>query len=357
MDFERLLAMDPYSLPREEKRACFTRRLGELTAFHRAHCPPYGRLLAALGYDAEAEHAPEDIPMLPVSLFKELTLRSIPEKAVFKTVTSSGTTGQRVSRICLDAEAAAEQQRVLAHIVSHFIGPWRIPLLVIDSPEVLRDRAMFSARGAGILGFSVFGSRTAYALDRDMALDLEAVLRFQEQYGDGPVLLFGFTFLVWQHFVRELEERGVRLSLPQGVLIHGGGWKKLQGRAVDRETFRDRVRAATGVKAVCDYYGMAEQTGCIYMECPRGHLHASIWSDVIPRRSSDYGVCRVGEEGVLEILSLLPRSYPGHALLTEDLGVLLGEDDCPCGRLGKYFKVTGRVPRAEVRGCSDTYGG
>ena len=47
----------------------------------------------------------------------------------------------------------------------------------------------------------------------------------------------------------------------------------------------------------------------------------------------------------------------GHSLLTEDLGVLLGEDDCPCGRKGKYFKVTGRVPRAEVRGCSDTYEG
>lgn len=88
-----------------------------------------------------------------------------------------------------------------------------------------------------------------------------------------------------------------------------------------------------------------------------GHLHASIWSDVIVRRPEDYGVCQVGEPGVLEVLSLLPESYPGHAILTEDMGVLLGEDDCPCGRLGKYFAITGRVPKAEVRGCSDTYGG
>ena len=29
-----------------------------------------------------------------------------------------------------------------------------------------------------------------------------------------------------------------------------------------------------------DYYGIVEQTGCIYMECERGHLHASIFSDV-----------------------------------------------------------------------------
>ena len=117
------------------------------------------------------------------------------------------------------------------------------------------------------------------------------------------------------------------------------------------------LAAATGVEQVYNYYGMAEQTGCIYMECPCGHLHASVWSDVVVRRSGDFSLCEPGEEGVLQVLSLLPRSYPGHSLLTEDLGVLLGEDDCPCGRLGKYFRVTGRVPRAEVRGCSDTYEG
>ncbi len=134
-------------------------------------------------------------------------------------------------------------------------------------------------------------------------------------------------------------------------------FRSLAGEAVSREEFKERARRALGVEAVLDYYGMAEQTGGVYMECPWGHLHASVWSDVIVRRPKDYGVCAVGEPGVIESLSLLPRSYPGHAVLTEDVGVLLGEDDCPCGRLGKYFTVTGRAPRAEVRGCSDTYEG
>ena len=57
----------------------------------------------------------------------------------------------------------------------------------------------------------------------------------------------------------------------------------------------------------------------------------------------------------MEVVSVLPESYPGHALLTEDEGIVLGEDDCPCGRMGKYFKVLGRVKNAEIRGCSDTY--
>jgi hypothetical protein len=63
----------------------------------------------------------------------------------------------------------------------------------------------------------------------------------------------------------------------------------------------------------------------------------------------------VGQPGLIELLSVIPRSYPGHVLLSEDEGILLGVDDCPCGRKGKYFKVLGRIQNAEVRGCSDTY--
>lgn len=101
---------------------------------------------------------------------------------------------------------------------------------------------------------------------------------------------------------------------------------------------------------------MVEQTGCIYMECEEGHLHTSIFSDIVTRRSIDFTPCNIGEIGIIEVVSILPKSYPGHVLLTEDEGVILGEDDCPCGRLGKYFKIIGRLKNAEIRGCSDTYG-
>ena len=357
MDFDDLLLLGPYSLPRKEKRALFTQALTDLTRHHRARCPEYARLLNALGAPEDRSLTPEEVPMVPVSLFKDLDLRSVPEEAVFKTLTSSGTTGQRVSRIYLDAPTAGAQQHVLCRIMEDVLGPKRMPLLVLDSRQVLRDRNMFSARGAGILGFSIFGSKTCYALDERMELDLEGVRAFLDQHQGEPIFLFGFTFMIWKHVVRALEARGERLHIPQGILVHGGGWKKLAHEAVSPAEFRERIAAVTGVTQVCDYYGMAEQTGCIYLECPCGHLHASVWSDVLVRRAEDGGLCGPGEPGVLQVLSLLPRSYPGHSVLTEDMGVLLGEDNCPCGRLGKYFHVTGRVPRAEVRGCSDTYEG
>jgi phenylacetate-coenzyme A ligase PaaK-like adenylate-forming protein len=111
-----------------------------------------------------------------------------------------------------------------------------------------------------------------------------------------------------------------------------------------------------GITKVHNYYGMAEQTGCIYMECECGHLHASIFSDIIMRDPLDFTVCPVGKQGIIQVMSPLAVSYPGHSILTEDMGTLLGIDDCPCGRKGKYFKVDGRIPAAEIRGCSDTYG-
>ncbi len=357
MSHEALLTLKPYGLGREEKRELFSQVVHELTEHHRKACPEYGNLLRVLGCPEGALLPAEQLPMVPVSLFKEMDLKSIPDEEVFKCITSSGTSGQAVSKLYLDAETSAMQQRVLYNIVSDFVGEKRLPLLIIDSKKVLRDRAMFSARGAGILGFSIICSRSFYALDDNMELDLEGVRAFLAQHKGEKVLLFGFTYMVWKHLCRVLEERGERLDLDGGILIHGGGWKKLLGEAVSPGEFKRRVRAVTGVEMVCDYYGMAEQTGGIFMECPQGHLHASVWSEVLVRRAGDDTLCSVGEPGVLQLLSLLPRSYPGHSILTEDMGVLLGEDDCPCGRLGKYFAVTGRVPRAEVRGCSDTYEG
>ena len=165
--------------------------------------------------------------------------------------------------------------------------------------------------------------------------------------------------MIWQHFYKELlrlkNEEGITLDLSNSILIHGGGWKKLISEAVSPKEFKDRLNDVCGLKQIHDYYGMVEQTGCIYMECECGHLHASVFSDVITRRSIDFSECEIGEDGIIQVVSAIPESYPGHSLLTEDEGVILGTDDCPCGRKGKYFRISGRIKNAEIRGCSDTY--
>ena len=110
---------------------------------------------------------------------------------------------------------------------------------------------MFSARGAGILGFSILGSKPCYALDDDMRLDLDGMRGFLAAHRGERVLCFGFTYVVWKHVIRALEAQGLELELRDGILIHGGGWKKLAGEAVSREEFKERARRALGVVRRC----------------------------------------------------------------------------------------------------------
>ena len=137
---------------------------------------------------------------------------------------------------------------------------------------------------------------------------------------------------------------------PQSILVHGGGWKRLADQSVDNPTFKQRLAEQFGIRRVSNYYGMVEQVELIFMEREEGYFHIPAFADVLMRELPSL---ESAESGAVEVLSLLPRSYPGHAILTEDLGTVLGRDDCPCGREGQYIRIHGRIPKAEMRGCSD----
>lgn len=352
-----LLDLPPFGLKQGEKRARLLPMLRHLTTYHAERCRPYRNVLNGVFGGVERLRAErlEDIPFLPVTLFKTHVLSSVPESDVLKVLTSSGTTGQQPSRIFLDAETASVQSAVLVKVAQHFLGKDRLPMVILDHPGVVRDRGSRSARGAGILGMAQFGHRPLYALREDMTLDEEALAAYLRQAAGRRVLLFGFTFMVWQYLVQALERTGRRLDLAGGILVHSGGWKKLQDAAVDPPTFRERVQAVTGVEQVINFYGMVEQVGGVYFENPIHHLHAPIYSEVIIRDPVTLAPLPDGQPGLIQVLSCLPISYPGHSLLTEDLGVIRGADPEGTGMGGRYFEVLGRVPKAELRGCSDTF--
>ena len=355
MLIEEVIIRDPFIDNRVEKESILLEIMNGLTKHHYDNCVEYRRLIDNL-YNGQVDYSElSDIPFVPVKLFKNMELKSISKEDIFKTMTSSGTSGQQVSKIYLDKYTANVQQKVLSKIVSDFTGESRMPMIILDCPSVLKDRTKFSARGAGILGFSLFGIKRIYAFDDDMQLKMDEIMEFLKKYEGQTVFLFGFTYMIWQYFYKKLKETGTYINLENGVLIHGGGWKKLESEKVSPEQYKNGLKEVCGINRVHDYYGMVEQTGCIYMECECGHLHTSVYSDVIIRNMKDFSVCKTGEIGAIQVLSSLAYSYPGHSILTEDIGCILGEDDCQCGRKGKYIKILGRMKNAEVRGCSDTF--
>ncbi len=210
----------------------------------------YQKMLDAIGFDVNIDHPYSEIPFLPVRLFKLYDLVSIPKTEIFKTVTSSGTSGQSVSRIFLNKETAANQTKVLTRIVSSFIGSQRLPMIIVDSESVIKDRNLFSARGAGIMGFSLFGSQRFFALDESMDLKTDHLFEFVHKNEGSRVLVFGFTFMVYQHFLEQLAALGKRLDLLDAVLIHGGGWKNLQKKSVSPVLFRETIKKICGITNV-----------------------------------------------------------------------------------------------------------
>lgn len=352
---EEIFGITPFSIGAIEKQKHLLYLLNKLCQYHIHHSSAYKNILNAYGITKIAAQSFEDLPYLSIRLFKENHLMSVPEHEVIKVLRSSGTTGQKPAQIYLDKTTAAFQSKALVSIMQDFIGRQRLPMLIFDSKETIQAQQQLSARGAGILGFANFGRDHTYALDSRMNIDLERIHYFLEKHHDEKILMFGFTFIIWKQVIQALQELNSPLSCKHGILIHGGGWKKLQQEAVDNEQFKRKIQQWLGVSTIHNYYGLVEQVGSIFMECSQGHLHCPIYSNVLIRDPITLELLPRKTPGIIELMSILPNSYPGHILLTEDLGEIIGEDDCPCGRKGVYFHVFGRIANAEPRGCSDTY--
>ena len=319
---EKFTGSIAYQVENEQKSKFLFEELSYLTQHHLERCEKYANFVRTFKAH-ETRCTLSDIPFFSVRAFKEFELLSIDKKQIFKTMISSGTSGQAVSKIYLDQETASLQSRVLTNLMRDVTGPTRLPMLIIDAPNSVKNRTNFSARGAGIIGFSLYGKDVTFALNDDYSLNMDIVKSFFNRYVNKQVFVFGFTFMVWKCFLEKPLE------------------------------FKTRVEQTLGIKKVVNYYGLVEQTGSLYFECEHGYLHSSVYSDVITRCPRDLSEVSHGDEGVIQVLSCIPRSYPGHSLLTDDLGVIHGVDDCKCGRKGKYFSINGRLEAAEVRGCSD----
>lgn len=349
-----LLNTQQYSLAKEEKNAILFPLLLERHQWHLASCTAY-RDINRIVFDRDQQslNGLADLPFLPVSAFKNHELKSIPDEDVFKVLTSSGTTGDAVSRIFLNKETAQLQSLALSRIITHVLGKARLPMLIIDSKAIFANKQSYSARGAGILGLSVFGKDHTYVLDDNFAFDEQVLATFLERYDGQPFFIFGFTFMVWLYLFSAKTDK--KYDLSKAILIHSGGWKKMVDMAVDNTVFRASLKEKFGLENIYNFYGMIEQIGSVFLENSEGYLHCPNFADVIIRNPVDFSVQPHGVPGLVQVISVLPQSYPGHSLLTEDIGIVMGEDDAANGWNGKYFKVTGRAKKAELRGCSDTF--
>jgi|WetSurMetagenome_2_1015567.scaffolds.fasta_scaffold32253_2 phenylacetate-coenzyme A ligase PaaK-like adenylate-forming protein len=326
----------------------------ELALKNRHIASMYGKL----GISPESIDRLDDVPFVPVQMFKSFDLAICEKSEIFRLLKSSGTTGGSQSIVPLNKRTSSNQTKALKSIMQSFMGPKRRRMLVIDHEGINAPNAELTARGAGVRGLSLFSKGMHYLLRQegsDLSLNKDAIAAISSRNDDAYI--FGFTYIIWSEFYHRAKDAGLRLELPNSVIFHSGGWKKMEDRKVSREVFSSSIAEIFGTSPskVHDFYGMAEQTGVIFVECEYGHKHVPDFAQVIIRDLRTLRPCGIGEGGLIQVSSPLADSYYSQAILTEDKGMLLGIDDCPCGRKGRYFQVSGRVARSEVRGCGDTY--
>jgi len=313
-----------------------------------------------LGVDINSIKTLEQVPYIPVNMFKSFDLRICTVEQIARVLHSSATTTGIPSKIYLDKKTSIRQIQGLISTLSNFLGSKRRPMLIIDDAASNKKGDSITARGAAIRGVSAFASEICYVMDKDndeLRVNIDRLREFERKHKDEKIIVYGFTYILWSKFLKVLNKEQIQLNIPNIKLLHSGGWKKLISEKVEKKVFSETAAEVfnTKVSNIIDFYGMVEQLGVVFIDCEYGHKHVPNFAEIIIRNIQTLEEVKFGEIGLIEVMSILGTSYPSQAILTEDIGEFIGIDDCPCGRHGKYFRFKARLDRAEIRGCGDTF--
>lgn len=357
---DEILRMEPYSLKSSEKDELFLKGVIQSLQHHYNNCNEYKQYCIKKQFDPFASCSLESIPYLPVDIFKKLNLLSVPENEIVRTVRSSSTTGNQPSVIHLDKITINRQMLALNSIMQSFLGKNKLDFLIIDSNTTIKtDQQNLSSRGSAIRGMLIFARKFGCILNDNLELDSDLLKNTIADIDANNTCIFGFTWLIHQIVTNNENKSEINQLLSKlrnPIILHIGGWKKLKDISIDKKQFNERVSKFfhTSPDRIIDFYGMTEQLGTVYPDCSQGYKHVPLYSEVLIRDTHDQKVLPIGKSGFIQLISPLPRSYPGVSILTDDMGAIIGKDDCPCGRKGKYFVFKSRSELADPKGCGDT---
>jgi Acyl-protein synthetase, LuxE len=357
---DRLLSESPYGMDSGRRQECLLALLKNEIAYACDRNASYANYIEHWPGDFRSAEKIVDLPYLPVGVFKaNPPLSLVSSEDVKRTLTSSATTGQVPSRIVLDSATSRRMGNGALTIVRDFIGSARRPYLVIDTPQNLVAQRQIGARGAAIQVGCAVATEIVCCLQPSPAgephLDLDRILDVAAQWKNSEILVYGFTYVIWTQFVQPMKRAGIKLNLPNTRVLHSGGWKRLQQQAVTRDAFSREVGDVFGCPTsnIIDYYGMVENVGVIYPDCEYGNKHVPAFAEVLVRDPLTLAPVAAGGQGLIQVCSALPTSFPGFLLLTEDMAEVISYDGCSCGRKGPSFRFAGRVAKAEMRGCGN----
>ncbi|MBE2207241.1 MAG: acyl transferase [Saprospiraceae bacterium] len=297
--------------------------------FQAVHNPLYNRYLELIGKKIQAVETVQEIPFLPIELFKTYDIQTgdwTPER-IFS---SSGTTGQTTSRHLLHDP---DWYRMGARrAFARQYGPVENFCFLALLPSYLeRNNSSLVFMAEDFISLSRYAQSGFYLYN--MA-DLVKVLSDCVQ-NNIPTVLLGVSFALL-----DLAE-AFPMPLEQVIVMETGGMK---GRRAEltREQLHQVLRTAFQVQHIHSEYGMTELLSQAYSP-GNGRFYPAPTMRVLAREAADpFAIRPWGQNGALNIIDLANVDTLSF-IATDDLG-RVAEDHS--------FEVTGRLDSSEIRGCN-----
>ena len=302
----------------------FERCALEVFRFQARECEPYRRYVELLGVDVEAVQSVEDIPFLPVELFKSEAVycgKGEPEK-IFTSSNTGSTTPSRHMMQSLDVYS-----KTFTATFELFYGAvegWSIYGLLPNYLEregsslVYMVDKLIERCGSG--GFYLYDYEKLIA---DMASDPR------------PKILLGVSYALW-----DLAEKYAP-QLSDTVVMETGGMKGRR-EEISKSALHDILCRGFGVESIHSEYGMAELTSQAYSE-GGGVFRAPRWMRVMVRDVNDpFDHHPEGGRGGVDIIDLANLSSCAF-IQTQDIGRVMEEGS---------FVIEGRIAGSDIRGCN-----
>jgi len=296
--------------------------------FQAIHNPVYSNFIRHLGVTANAVASLEQIPFLPISLFKSQTIKTGDwmEDVIF---TSSGTSGNANSRHFLpDVDFYLNHARRCFEFFFgsvkdfHFLALLPSYLEREGSSLIAMMKYFIDTSGSPYSGF--------YLYDVDKLLhDLEAI-----RADSRKAILWGVSFA--------LLDLAEKQSQALDALIFETGGMKGRHQEITRDALHDRLKAAFQIKKIYSEYGMTELLSQAYT-LGGSQFHCPPWMRVIGREMTDpLQMGLLNETAGINVVDLA-NLHSIAFIETEDLGKVYQDGT---------FEVLGRADNSDIRGCN-----
>ncbi|MCX6280589.1 MAG: acyl transferase [Bacteroidetes bacterium] len=301
----------------------------EVYSFQYENCMVYREFADALSRKPATVHQPEDIPFMPVEVFRSRPVICSGMKPL-RSFQSSGTTGS-VPGLHLLANPGIYKESLLKGFSLAYGDPSEYTFLALTPNQEENEGSSLIYMISELMQQSP-GRQHGFFLNDFIGLRDRLI---QLTSASGKIILIGLTYAL-------LDFAETWPGTYPGLMIVETGGMKGRRKEITRYELHDRLKTAFPLAEIHSEYGMTEMLSQAWSK-QGGLFRSPPWMKIMIREVNDpLSFCQPGRSGGICIADLA-NIYSCSFLASQDLGKVYDDGS---------FEVLGRYDSSDLRGCS-----